>query len=301
MIKNFVIDELQNYWGYMSKKSIIKECELSNIKKLANEGKSQSFIAKLYNVSNSCIQRFAAKYHIKFQHRKNINIKKCNETFFDIIDNEEKAYILGFLIADGCLRIEKRTNNLSYRICFNNSIDDIDVIQKIHDILCPYNKLVIRENKSNGIKRKPQVMLQFTSKKIFTTLCDTYSIKTRKTFDNSFMLPIDLIPNNLQRHFVRGYFDGDGSFTIKKDIRFVFNSPYFMQQISSIFENEFTKRDTSFTCKSEIVHGKTTDYWRLRINIGKKRLRCLYDMFYNDAKMFLQRKKEKIEYDYEKI
>ena len=131
---------------------------------------------------------------------------------------------------------------------------------------------------------------------MFKTLCEIYRIKPHKTRDNDFILPIELIPKNLQRHLVRGYFDGDGSFTTKKDIRFVFNSPYFMQQICSILENEFTKRGIDFTCKSEVIHGKTVDYWRLRINVGYKRLSCLYDLFYRDAKIYLKRKKEKIEY-----
>lgn len=48
-----------------------------------------------------------------------------NDTFFDVIDSELKAYALGFLVADGCIKHEKRANgNFSYRVAFNNSIDD---------------------------------------------------------------------------------------------------------------------------------------------------------------------------------
>lgn len=34
--------------------------------------------------------------------------KYINEHYFDVIDSEDKAYILGFLIADGCIRLEER-------------------------------------------------------------------------------------------------------------------------------------------------------------------------------------------------
>ena len=282
-------------------RQLIDENEIINVYNLAMNGKSQSFVAKLYGVSNSCIQRFAVKYKIVFQHRKNFNIKKCTENFFDTIDNEEKSYILGFLIADGCLKKEKRKNNFSYRIAFNNSIDDIDIIQKIHSLLCPNNNLIIRDNKCNEVNRKKQVLLQFTSKKLFDVLYNTYNIKPNKTFDNNFIFPIKLIPNELRRHFIRGFFDGDGSFTNKKDLRFVFNSPYFMKQICLILKEEFKKRNTEFSYKMYTVNGKNVDYWRLIINVGKKRLNCLYDILYNKTNIYLKRKKEKIEYEYKKI
>jgi len=55
-----------------------------------------------------------------------------NDRFFDEIDTEEKAYILGFLIADGCIKEEKRKHKVSHRIAFNNSIDDKEAIELIH-------------------------------------------------------------------------------------------------------------------------------------------------------------------------
>lgn len=39
---------------------------------------------------------------------------------------------------------------------------------------------------------------------------EIYNIHPHKTTDTSFIFPIELIPENLQRHFVRGFIDGDG-------------------------------------------------------------------------------------------
>ena len=55
--------------------------------------------------------------------------KYINEHYFDVIDSEDKAYILGFLIADGCIRLEERKNVTSYRIAFSNNIDDSEISQ----------------------------------------------------------------------------------------------------------------------------------------------------------------------------
>lgn len=37
-----------------------------------------------------------------------------------------------------------------------------------------------------------------------------YNIHQKKTIDTNFKFPFELIPKNLQRHFVRGFIDGDG-------------------------------------------------------------------------------------------
>ena len=59
---------------------------------------------------------------------------KINEEFFDNIDSEEKAYLLGFFIADGCMQKEEKKRNgeiysYSYRFTLNNSIDDLEIIE----------------------------------------------------------------------------------------------------------------------------------------------------------------------------
>ena len=37
-----------------------------------------------------------------------------------------------------------------------------------------------------------------------------YNIHQKKTIDTNFEFPFKLIPKKLQRHFVRGFIDGDG-------------------------------------------------------------------------------------------
>lgn len=124
--------------------------------------------------------------------------EKSNELFFEIIDSIEKAWILGFLYADGCVS----GNRLSVQLAEK----DLEIIQKIKNILGFQGKLY--KSTSNG---KPQVSLMLTSTKMTNDL-RSIGCSERKTHTLKFpSLDEYLIP-----HFVRGYFDGDGCITYNK-------------------------------------------------------------------------------------
>lgn len=154
-----------------------------------------------------------------------------NDTYFDEIDTEDKAYSLGFLIADGCIREESRKNgNISRRICFANSIDDKEAIELIHSRICPDAALSIDNQSTSEVTRKDRYTLQWTSEHMVDTLINKYHILPKKTLDAEFMLPMDSIPNNMWRHLIRGFFDGDGHCG-KWEIQFIFTAVPFMKQV----------------------------------------------------------------------
>lgn len=138
---------------------------------------------------------------------------RCNETYFDHIDSESKAYWLGFIYADGYVQ---STKNLSDTFGLALARGDREHIQKlqcelgytgpIHDYIqhsgyvdgCEYSRLTIRSN----------------------ALCDSLrraGVVNNKTLILKFPCE-DIIPADLLRHFIRGYFDGDGclTYSIKK-------------------------------------------------------------------------------------
>ena len=90
--------------------------------KLMLQGKNQEQIGKILGgIPKQRVSELFKQFGIKYIRRT----MPINDTYFDEIDSEDKAYLLGFLIADGCIRAEKRKNgNISYRICFSNSIED---------------------------------------------------------------------------------------------------------------------------------------------------------------------------------
>lgn len=133
---------------------------------------------------------------------------KINHDYFDNIDTETKAYLLGFFIADGYIE-----NN---RIRIQNSVDDLEIIELFRKELTP-ETTICYTNKQNGVKfRKKQCTAGLTSEHMTNLFKEKYGIIQRKTYNKDFIFHFNTIPLNLIRHFVRGYFDGDGSVSFIK-------------------------------------------------------------------------------------
>lgn len=242
-----------------------------------NKKFKQKEIAKMYNVTQSAVSyQFKTKKVNNIRHSK--TILDINHTFFDVIDTEEKAYFLGFFIADGCVKEIQYKTKVSYRISFDNTIDDKESIEKLHELICPGASLNL---KHVGKNNKPQYTLQWTSDHMAATL-KSYNIGPRKTHDKNFKLPDETIRPDLWRHFVRGFMDGDGHLDCN-ELYFVFTSEPFMQQVMSTFK--------SFNYNIYKIKGKTMDYWRASIPIWDSKFKCaLRDYLYKDANIYLARK-----------
>ena len=210
---------------------------------------------------------------------KGIRIKS-NSDYFNIIDTQEKAYILGFFIADGY--IEKNSN----RICFNNSIDDLEIIEKIRAEIAPNSKLYYSNKQTGVIKRKEQVILRFTNKTISELLLSKYNITNAKTFNEEYKFDFNQLSQELISHFIRGYFDGDGSVSYNPKVEnkqlffnfsFIFNSKLFSEQFGDIFKDRFNIIPVIYT-----IEGKTCNYYTLRFNYNRNRqfkIREIYNWF----------------------
>jgi hypothetical protein len=217
-----------------------------------------------------------------------------NDTYFDVIDTEAKAYFLGFFIADGYLSVEKKitTKSTSFRICMNNSIDDLEVVKRFQEEISLYKEVEYRERILSNIIRKKQVCFRFSSKYMFDILVNKYNIIPNKTKNISFEFPFNEIPEKLVRHFIRGFFDGDGSFS-DNNLRLISTSLVFVNQLCDIIEKEFGVLRNIYT-----VQGKTVVYYSFRFNSFRHKysfISRLHTYFYEDSTIFLSRKKDKIE------
>ena len=89
--------------GNIYSKPIIKQEHIEFINKKYKEGLSQIDISKIMQVSPSLISKIMKENNIKIRTDREQALKyKCNEMFFNKIDTEAKAYVLGFFFADGC-------------------------------------------------------------------------------------------------------------------------------------------------------------------------------------------------------
>lgn len=133
-----------------------------------------------------------------------IALRKCtttriNEEYFKSIDSEAKAYLLGFIYADGCVFNSKGTQGFRVQI----KASDFAVLQFMQQQLeTDYPICYIKRHD----RAEDQVSLTVTNRYLTQQLIALGCVPRKS---KTLMFPSicdDLIP-----HFLRGYYDGDGS------------------------------------------------------------------------------------------
>ena len=81
-----------------------------------------------------------------------------DSTFFDVINTEEKAYLLGFFIADGC--INTSTDRSKGRFAINQSIDDLEIVEAFKKCLNVPSDIQYVNNQTGAKNRKVQCRLR---------------------------------------------------------------------------------------------------------------------------------------------
>ena len=216
-----------------------------------------------------------------------MKINNYNKDFFKEIDSELKAYILGYLVADGCITIEQRKekpNNPIRRVQFQPSVDDLQVITLIRDVIAPTNKLTIVTSKRSN--RKNTVKLRLACTEIVNDLISLYNIKPRKTYDSLFRFP--KMEKQYRRHFIRGFIDGDGSIGTRH-FSMVCNSRLFAEDLLKEFLEAIPDLKSYIYNESR----SQTTYYSLHFSVNKKSRVDLFNFLYKDSNYRLNRKYDK--------
>ena len=148
------------------------------------------------------IQKDGKKYHY-------------NESFFEVIDTEEKAYWLGFLYADGCvmerinLKTQKRKGgSISVGLCQEDK-KHLDKLQSSLNSNVP----IRTKTSTTADKEFKSCELNLYSVKMVEDLIDKGCVP-RKSLILTFPSE-EVVPDELLFHFIRGYIDGDGTLCLK--------------------------------------------------------------------------------------
>ena len=187
MIKMFSTKEI--YW---------KENEENTLHDNFSNSSKQRLLKLLPKRTWKSITRKAERMNLR---RMNYlrSLKPKNHHFFKKW-SEEMAYILGFITADGHIR----KNNKSYNLQFSIHEKDKDILEKIRGILAP-------KNNAYYFKKEKMYNFSFASTTMYDDLIKL-GIKSKKTFT----VKPPKIPKKYIRHYLRGYFDGDGSISLSK-------------------------------------------------------------------------------------
>ncbi len=248
-----------------------------------NQNKSQKEIGKIVDCHRDTIWKMFKEYKITPKSNSE-RVRKDNtfeQNFFGLINTEEKAYWLGFLYADGYVSSKKDYVRLKLK--------DLDHIEKFKNSLNYKGKILEDSNIVKGIKRY-YPMIALWSKQFKEDLIKLGCIPNKSLilkFPNENQVPFHLL-----NHFIRGYFDGDGSVSTfyrknQKNLNLSTNfvGTYdFLKQLQNIFNKN------SNNAIFKIVN---TNVYSLHFYMNESIL--LYNFMYNNATIYLDRKKEKFE------
>lgn len=173
---------------------------------LKRQGFGNKKIGELFGVKKASVQYWCNKFEISETALGSTYRKwSINHHYFDDIQTEEQSYILGFIAADGHVRKEGIVIALHPK--------DIDILEKIKLELESNIPIRIRSN-SQGYGNNDIALLNLNSR-ILSKRLRELGFSSKKTYD--FQYPNYLLPN-LHKHFIRGYWDGDGSIMPEKNI-----------------------------------------------------------------------------------
>lgn len=260
---------------------------------LIEKGYAVSEIAKKLNRNMTSVTSVCKRFNVKA--KKNLILNTVNHNYLDVINSDKKAYFLGFLIADGSL--ETPCHSRYGRISFNIQKEDSYILEEFKKELNSTNNIYIKYNNKGVKNRKPQASFRFTSKIIFDLLISKYKILPSKTLNFKFIFPFETIPEQYWGAFIRGFIDGDGSFEQHKgcfNFSLIGTSKNWLVQIGDIIRNK-----TKLNNKIYEIKGKTCNYFVIRFHADNEnkfeKIQKLNDFLYNNAEIYLKRKKDKID------
>lgn len=219
-----------------------------------------------FNVSRGLVDRVLKKGNIQTRSRRDYTL--FDTTFFDKIDSQEKAYALGFLYADGC----NRKTDISLVL----QDKDFNHLKEISKLFKFKGNFYHTNHSTTGFS---------LSSRDFCNKCSKLGMTPAKSLTLTFPNE-SIVPKELQRHFIRGYFDGDGCLYVSKATQCtILGTESFLSTMNSIINEEL-----GFSKELEYHPNGITRRYRIS---QRKQIKSLMGWLYQDATIYLDRKYQK--------
>lgn len=199
--------------------------------------------------------------------------------YFSTIGCEQKAYWLGFLAADGSVLSKRNTVQLALK-----TADQDHVLQFGKDINSNYP---VKNYTNNG---SGYATVSITAKELISDLA-VFGVTARKT--STVFWPN--LPDDMLRHYIRGYFDGDGCFwanTKRCSYSILGNEP-FLNDLQSHLRTKLGLGAAKLFKRYPSCPVSHFHY------CGKKNCPKIYHYLYENASTYLLRKKQRAESAFE--
>lgn len=238
-------------------------------KKCKNCNEEYEYLYKRRKTTKFCSKGCATSYR-----------QRIHDPNFLSEENELKYYTLGLIFADGSLSKQKgKLERLTL------GLTDKELIENLKPYICPDRKLytTISDNSNHS----DFYVLINTNKEVIKELKRNGMSKNKAK-----IITIPSIPKNMMHHFIRGFFDGDGSVYynnvrghVYKHCQITTASKEMVEQLNYIFRSNgidsYVGRDSR----------KTAYYVKV---YSKKAVKKLFDYMYKNSNFYMVRKKDKL-------
>lgn len=252
------------------------------IEKLYSEGRTAKEISSLLGLKyHQPVYNYFKKKGWERNGKSGKSIYKVDSDFFKCINTEEKAYILGFICADGHISED--------RLVITVSEKDSDILEKIRRAMHSNHpiKRIKRKNPYQKTDRKQLILMELMigRKELVKSLFDM-SLTTDKTYTLNGNI-LKYVPKYLMRDFLRGYFDGDGNVFFgrryasgyKYNINVCGNEDFLLKSFQTYFpSNNKLYKD---------LYSKQCYVWKIS---SRDKVRDFMHYLYHNSSIFLQRK-----------
>lgn len=241
--------------------------EESQIVNLFDKGFNTNQISKETNKSFWFVKKILTTH-------RNPSFKKYdngNMQYFETIDSDTKAYLLGFIVADGCITKSRNSTGLT-----------ITIHEKDRIVLETLKKELNSENPITILKKNNLIRFVIYNKQLTDSL-EKLGIEERKSLIMKNI--INNIPNNFKNAFIRGYFDGDGSFSFDEKRK---RGTLAIRGTNELLLGIINTLEISTYCLKQY-----DSIPNLSIS-AKKNIKKFFELIYKNSTIHLDRKRNKI-------
>lgn len=256
---------------------------LNKIPDLYIQHRSIVKVGLILNISHSVVYNYMIENHLNIYNQysnRNPRLYTIDVNYFDKINTSSKAYILGFLYADGYVNERKYIIQVGLH---KKDTSVLEFIQKELNTVTP-----IREQKNGNV-------LYLNSKQLVLSLVKL-GCHQAKTFTLKFPTE-EQVPSEFLSHFIRGYIDGDGCIYNHKRKKttsvLITGNNYFINELNNQLINILKLESGKLKEHSKSIGISVLSFHK------RKTVTLLKNYLYKDASFFLERKYEKfLTYDH---
>ena len=260
-----------------TKRKLTEEQEKELCKKYNTNKVSITEISNMFGVCKRSVFNVLSRNGVRPTHSY-----EYNKSVFSNELTEEKAYWVGFLMADGCV-VKDRLGRKTVSVQLQSQ--DKHHLEKLRAFICPKKPIYEKIYYHKKFKKTfSSCTLSFSGDDIRNDLIG-YGVVCRKSTSEFALKDI-----NNNRHFWRGVIDGDGSVCEYKEK----SRKTHTQEISLYGSKQLLEQFISFInlniFETKRIPNKKNSGNCYQVHFTSKKARILVDYFYSNCNIYLDRK-----------